>query len=45
MFAIDVNEWEMANLLEETRKMRLAQMGKSARSKRGAGGRMARKRA
>jgi hypothetical protein len=28
MFAIDVNEWEMANLLEETRKMRLAQIGR-----------------
>jgi hypothetical protein len=45
MFAIDVNEWEMANLLEETRKMRLAQIGKRESSKRRAGSRMARKRA
>ncbi len=34
MFAIDVNEWEMANLLEETRKLRLDQMGKSESSER-----------
>ncbi len=27
MFAIDVEEWRLPNLLEETRKMRLAQLG------------------
>jgi hypothetical protein len=27
MFAIDVNEWRLANLLEESRKLRLAQVG------------------
>jgi hypothetical protein len=26
MFAIDVNEWDMANLMEEQRKVRLSQM-------------------
>jgi hypothetical protein len=27
MFAIDVNEWQLANLLEEKRQERLAQIG------------------
>jgi hypothetical protein len=27
MFAIDVNEWKMANLLEEKRGLRLSQIG------------------
>jgi predicted nucleotidyltransferase len=27
MFAIDINEWEMANVLEETRQKRLAEIG------------------
>ena len=26
MFAIDLNEWELANLLEETREKRLAEI-------------------
>jgi hypothetical protein len=27
MFAIDINEWELANILEETRQKRLAEIG------------------
>jgi hypothetical protein len=27
MFAIDINEWDLANLLEETRQKRLAEIG------------------
>jgi Nucleotidyl transferase of unknown function (DUF2204) len=30
MFAIDVNEWRMANLLEETRRLRLSRVGDGA---------------
>ncbi|MCU1302250.1 MAG: hypothetical protein JWQ87_2534 [Candidatus Sulfotelmatobacter sp.] len=31
MFAIDINEWGLENLLEETRKLRMAQVDPSAR--------------
>jgi hypothetical protein len=30
MFAIDTNEWGMANLLEETRKIRMEEVERSA---------------
>ena len=33
MFAIDVNEWGLANLLEETRKIRMEELERSANSK------------
>jgi hypothetical protein len=32
MFAIDVNEWQLANLVEEMRKQRLTQLGEGPRS-------------
>ena len=34
MFAIDVEEWELPNLLEETRRVRLEQIGKDCAAKR-----------
>jgi len=32
MFAIDINEWGLANLLEETRKVRLEELEDSGKS-------------
>jgi Nucleotidyl transferase of unknown function (DUF2204) len=33
MFAIDINEWGLANLLEETRKVRLEELDRSAKAR------------
>jgi len=33
MFAIDINEWGLPNLLEETRKIRMEELERSANSR------------